>query len=317
MSEKKPNELYISRIYDAPVRLVWAAWTDPKQAAQWWGPRGFTITTHSKELRVGGKWVYTMHGPDGKDYPNITTYHEVIETKRLVYDHGATENSPPLFRVTVNFEEKAGRTHMHMIMALESAEAAANIKGFIKSAGGNATWDRLAEYLEKEGHGREVFVVNRSFEAPVEVLYDFWTRPEHFSRWLPPTGFDMEFLQKDIRIGGRSLFKMFNKEGMTMYGSILYKEMTRPSRLVYVQDFRDAEDRPSHHPMLPVWPESMTATVMFVAEGENQTRVTVEWQASANATTEELAAFCKNRPSMTLGWTGSFDKLEELLARQS
>lgn len=314
MSPRKPNEIYLSRIYDAPVRLVWAAWTDPKKAAHWWGPRGFTITTHSKELKVGGQWIYTMHGPDGTDYPNIATYHEIVEHKRLVYDHGATETTPPLFRVTVLFEEKAGRTHMEMTMALATAEAAAQTKKFIKDAGGNGTWDRLAEYLEQTSHGREVFVVNRSFSAPIELLYQLWTKPEHFARWLPPSGFDMEFIQKDIRVGGRSLFKMFNKEGASMYGSILYREMRAPERLVYVQDFRDANDRLARHPMLPVWPESMTATVSFTAESATETRVKVEWEPSASATPEELAAFIANRPSMTQGWTGSFDKLDELLA---
>lgn len=49
--KSKSNELRITRVYDAPIQLVWDAWTDPAQAAQWWGPRGFTITTHSKELK--------------------------------------------------------------------------------------------------------------------------------------------------------------------------------------------------------------------------------------------------------------------------
>src|SRR5690349_16904221 len=55
------NEITITRLYDAPVKLVWDAWTDLNHVAQWWGPRGFTITTHSKDLRPGGKWIYTMH----------------------------------------------------------------------------------------------------------------------------------------------------------------------------------------------------------------------------------------------------------------
>ena len=105
MAEKnKSNEILISRIYDAPIKTVWEAWTDPKQTAQWWGPRGFTIKTHSKDLRVGGSWVYTMHGPDGVDYPNKTHYFEVEKYSRLVYDHGASETTPPLFLVTVDFQ---------------------------------------------------------------------------------------------------------------------------------------------------------------------------------------------------------------------
>ena len=87
---------------------MWEAWTVPEEVAQWWGPRGFTLTTHSRDLRTGGHWHYTMHGPDGTDYENTTQYLEVLPQQRLVYDHGATETTPPLFRVTVNFTDPDG-----------------------------------------------------------------------------------------------------------------------------------------------------------------------------------------------------------------
>ena len=91
-AKNRSNEINIIRIYDAPVDAVWDAWTDPEQVAQWWGPRGFSITTHSKDLRAGGSWVYTMHGPDGVDYPNSTAYLEVEQDAKLVYDHGANDD---------------------------------------------------------------------------------------------------------------------------------------------------------------------------------------------------------------------------------
>jgi uncharacterized protein YndB with AHSA1/START domain len=53
-ARNKPNELRIIRVYDTPVAAVWDAWTDPEQVAQWWGPRGVTLTTESKDLRPGG-----------------------------------------------------------------------------------------------------------------------------------------------------------------------------------------------------------------------------------------------------------------------
>src|SRR6476619_5971434 len=118
----KPNELTIIRTYHAPIRAVWDAWCDPAQAAKWWGPRGFTITTHSKDLRPGGGWHYTMHGPNGVDYPNKTKYLEVEKLKRLVYDHGGYDDRPPLFRVTVVFTEDTGRTRMVMLNAPATAE---------------------------------------------------------------------------------------------------------------------------------------------------------------------------------------------------
>ena len=126
-ANSKPNEIAITRIYDAPVEAVWDAWTDPDQVALWWGPRGFTLTTHSKDLRPGGHWTYTMHGPDGTDYPNKTIYHEVEEHVKLVCDHGGNDDRPPLFRVTVLFSEIEGRTKMDMTMALETQEAAEQI----------------------------------------------------------------------------------------------------------------------------------------------------------------------------------------------
>jgi len=308
----KPNEIKITRIYDAPVHLVWDAWTDPEQVAQWWGPRGFTITTHGKDLRAGGHWAYTMHGPDGTDYENKTLYHEVEEHAKLVYDHGGNDDRPPLFHVTVLFREVDGKTEMDMTMALATPEAAEEIKKHIKRAGGNSTWDRLAEYLEKEGSGKERFVIARSFEAPREVVFAMWTDPAHIVKWLPPQGFTMEFLKADIRSGGSSFYRMTNGE-VTMYGTARYLEIQAPGRIVHTQQFSDENGAPSRHPMAPTWPETMLTTVEFVSEQPDTTRVTVTSEAYGTATAGEIAVFANARGGMTAGWTGSFDKLDEVL----
>ncbi|MGD9681378.1 MAG: SRPBCC family protein [Candidatus Obscuribacterales bacterium] len=311
--KSKSNELKLRRVFDAPLKAVWEAWADSEQAAQWWGPRGFTITTHSKDLRPGGHWRYTMHGPDGVEYANLTTYLEVEEYSKLVYDHGATENSKPLFRVTVLFTECDGKTEMDMTMTLPTPEAAEQTRKFIKQAGGDSTWDRLAEYVVKELSGKPVFVINRTFKAPKEVLFDMWTKPEHLARWLPPTGFDMEFIRADIRTGGSSFYVMSAGASMKMYGRAIYSEITRPDRLVYAQQFCDENENISRHPMAPVWPETMHTTVVFTEEEPELTRVTVTWECGEGATPEEIEAFVKERGGMTRGWTGSFDKLEAVL----
>lgn len=312
-AKSKPNEIQISRTYDAPVKMVWDAWTDEKQVAKWWGPRGFTLTTHSKDLKVGGHWKYTMHGPDGVDYPNKTIYYEVEKYKKLVYDHGGSDDRPAMFRVTVFFEEVNGKTKMEMTMALPTAEAATETRKFIKKAGGNSTWDRLSEYLEKESSGKDKFVINRSFEASIEVMYEMWTNPSHFSKWLAPTGFDMQFVKADIKPGGKSFWFMSNGN-MKMYGRAEYIEMKKPERLVYTQQFCDENEKISRHPMAPTWPETMLTTVQLTSEGPTTTRVTITWEPYGATTSEELATFIKERGGMTQGWTGSFDKLEDYLA---
>lgn len=311
---ENPNELRLVRVYDAPVQTVWDAWTDPAQAAQWWGPRGFTITTHSKDFREGGIWHYTMHGPDGTDYPNKTVYLEIEEHRKMVYDHGGYDDRPPLFRVTVLFDEQDGKTTMDFTMTLPTAEDAAQAAKFIKQAGGNATWDRLAEYLDKQSTGAERFVLNRSFAAPAETLFDMWIEPDQLVNWLPPQGFDMQVLESDVRPGGSMFYKMSNAAGVTLYGRSEYVELERPRRIIYRQQFCDENQELSRHPLAEVWPATLLNTVTFTPEGAGHTRITMCTEVVGDATAEELVAFADARSGMSEGWTGSLDALEALVA---
>ena len=307
------NEIAITRVYDAPVQLVWDAWTDPEQVAQWWGPRGFTLTTHSKDLRPGGSWVYTMHGPDGVDYPNMTRYIEVEPCSRLVYDHGANDHQPPMFRVTVAFTDVAGKTRMDMRMTFPTPEAAREAKKFIRKAGGNSTWDRLAEYLEEETSGRDVFVINHTFDAPIDLVFEMWTDPRHLARWLPPRGFTMRFIEPDLREGGVTFWSMTDGGEITFHGQSEYLEIDRPRRLVYTQWFCDERKNVSRHPLMPTWPERMLTNVELASESPDRTRVTVKWEIHGDATPAEVAEFDNEKGGMTQGWTGSFEKLETIL----
>jgi uncharacterized protein YndB with AHSA1/START domain len=111
--DSDPRSIIGTREFDAPRDLVFAAWTDPKHLAQWWGPNGFTTTTMSFELRPGGIWRFVMHGPDGRDYQNRITFEEVVRPERIVYRHGGGEDVEPVqFRQTVIFEDLGGRTRI-------------------------------------------------------------------------------------------------------------------------------------------------------------------------------------------------------------
>ena len=205
----------------------------------------------------------------------------------MIYDHGGNADKPPMFRVTVHFSENAGKTKMEMSMALPTPEAAANTKKFIKKAGGDTTWDRLAEYLSCV----DAFVINRSFDVPIDRMFELWTDPKHFSRWLPPAGFTMKYLKADIRPGGSTFYCMSNDSGMKMHGKASF----------------------TCHPMAPTWPETMLTTVTLKEEGPDKTRVTIQWEVFGVATPAERETFHKTKAGMTQGWTGSFDKLEEYL----
>src|SRR5262245_31914101 len=91
-----PCSIVGSRLLDAPRELVFSVWTDPKHLAQWWGPNGFTTTTHSFDFRPGGQWRFVMHGPDGRDYQNLVTFDEISRPERIVYRHGGTVDVEPV-----------------------------------------------------------------------------------------------------------------------------------------------------------------------------------------------------------------------------
>lgn len=314
VAEKDPSEIHILREYDAPIDVVWNAWVDPVQAAKWWGPRGFTITTHSKELKPGGIWHYTMHGPDGVDYPNKALYHVVEDQQRLVYDHGGYDDRPPLFRVTVLFSESNGMTVVDMTMKLSNAEDAAAIKEFIKRAGGNSTWDRFAEYLAAVTSDRNQFVINRTFDAPAETLFLMWTDSDHLVNWQPPSGFEMKVSSADICSGGTLIFQMSDGKEIAFHARFEYQEVESPNQISYRQMFTDEAGNIGRHPMMPDFPAVLLTTVVFNPEDDTTTRIKVTSEPIGDVSESELQSFLDSRAGMTIGWSGSFDKLAEVLS---
>jgi uncharacterized protein YndB with AHSA1/START domain len=310
-ARSKSATISLTRVYDAPLKAVWEAWTIPEEVAQWWGPRGFTITTHSHDLRTGGHWHYTMHGPDGTDHENTTQYHEVVPGERMVYDHGGHKDRPPLFRVVALFTERNGRTQLDMSMTFATPEVAEQTREFIRKAGGESTWDRLAEYLGKNA-GKEQFFITRTFDAGIDLMYKMWTDPEHVAQWTPPTGATMRFLRAEPRVGGTSLYAMRFGNGPEMHGLIKYVTLNPPNLIAYTQQFCDEKENITRPPFFKDWPLAMLTTVELTAEGPERTRVRVRWEPQ-EATAADLAEFVKQRGGMTMGWTGSFDKLEALL----
>lgn len=315
-AKSKSNVITLVRSYDAPVESVWDAWVTPEEVAQWWGPRGFTLTTHSHDLRTGGHWHYTMHGPDGTDYENTTRYLEVVPMQRMIYDHGGHKDRPPLFRVTALFTERDGRTQLDMSMAFATPEIATEMRGFIRKAGGEATWDRLAEHLGKRLAGVEQFVIARAFDAPIERVYEMWTDPDHLAQWMAPTGATMRFLRAEPRVGGTSFYAMTMTNGTVIHGRVNYLVLERPSRIVYTQQFCDEREQLITAPFFKNWPRTMLTTVELTREAPDRTRISLRWEPQ-NAEAADIAEFVKQRGGMTMGWTGSFDKLEALASPPS
>lgn len=147
------REITITRVFDAPRELVFAAWTDPNHVERWWGPRGYASFDCEIDLRAGGVFALQMRGPDGAVYPCRRVFREVVKPERIVYTRGSDDGHacgaglPPRAIVTVTFVERDGKTTLTIHTLLQSAadREAAQTAGFVP--GWESTLERLAELL--------------------------------------------------------------------------------------------------------------------------------------------------------------------------
>ena len=138
--------LIITRVFDAPRRLVFKAWTQPDRAARWWGPHGFTTISCEMDVRPGGAWRRCMRAPDGTEHRKRGVYREVIEPERLVFtyaDEDGDGHPGPETLVTVTFADLGSKTELTLHQAdFESVTARDAHRG-----GWTSCLERFAEYL--------------------------------------------------------------------------------------------------------------------------------------------------------------------------
>ncbi len=119
-----------SREIPAKIDQVFAAFSDPKRLARWWGPVGFTNTFDVCEFKSGGKWIFTMHGPDGKNYSNENIFTEIDPPKKVIIQHV----SEPKFLLTITLVPSMTGTHLTWSQVLENSEIAKRIKNIVVPA---------------------------------------------------------------------------------------------------------------------------------------------------------------------------------------
>jgi uncharacterized protein YndB with AHSA1/START domain len=156
--ELNGTSIKISRVFNAPPDRVWKRWTDPDQFLCWWGPKDFTGSYAKFDLRVGGKYLGCMRGPDGTEYWGTGTYKEIIEPNRIVYTdsfadehgnivpasyYGMGSDMMTELEVEITFEDIGGKTRMTLEhCGLPEGEMLEQTKD-----GWNQSFDKLAECL--------------------------------------------------------------------------------------------------------------------------------------------------------------------------
>jgi uncharacterized protein YndB with AHSA1/START domain len=142
------REIVVSRVIDAPRELVFAAFTEVRHLSQWWGPEGFTTTTHSFEFRVGGEWDFVMHGPDGTDYSEWISWTEIAAPERIVLLHGEAPGDPNAFESVVTFERDGAATRIEMRTVFPTKELRDEaVEKYHAIEGGEQTLNHLAAFV--------------------------------------------------------------------------------------------------------------------------------------------------------------------------
>ena len=142
------RELVTSRRMRAPQALVRAAFADRENIGSWWGPTGFTTTTYEMDVRPGGVWRYTMHGPDGTDYPNLVRYTSVADD-RITWNHHADDEAVLHFEGSATIVALSEtETEVTFRMMAPSVEAKLGMVKFGAVEGGRQNLARLAAYVE-------------------------------------------------------------------------------------------------------------------------------------------------------------------------
>lgn len=144
-----PDTLVVTRVFDAPRKVVFAAWTDARHAARWWGPGDFALLSCEMDVRPGGRWRRRMRSPDGVLSVKLGRYREIVPDERLVFtyaDENEDGSTGPETEVTVTFATEGSKTRLTLLQtgfaSVEARDA--------HHDGWSSCLERFADHLLRE-----------------------------------------------------------------------------------------------------------------------------------------------------------------------
>lgn len=141
------REIVVTRVVSAAREHVWKAFSTAEALAHWWGPTGFSITTSAFDFREGGNWVFIMHGPDGRDYPNWIRFTRLEEPSRMEHDHGG-DGDRVMFQAVITLDDLGNKTRVTLHSTFKTKEERdLVVTEYGAVEGGKQTLARLDEYL--------------------------------------------------------------------------------------------------------------------------------------------------------------------------
>ena len=152
ISATADRELVVTRVIDAPRRLVFKAWTQPEHVARWWGPQGFTTIHCEMDIRVGGTYRFGMRSPQGTEHWKRGVYREIVEPERIVFTfawEGAAGQLGHELLTTVTFAEQGAKTKLTLHQGVfENTDGRDD-----HVTGWTSCFERFASYVQTSAQG--------------------------------------------------------------------------------------------------------------------------------------------------------------------
>lgn len=155
-------------------------------------------------------------------------------------------------------------------------------------------------------------VITRVYNAPRKLVYKAWSDAEALAQWWAPTGMSLTVKKLDFRPGGVFHYRQVLPNGEPLWGIFIYRDMQEPEYINFVVSFSDEAGNQVRSPFYPVSPLEILNEVSF-EENDGKTTLTLKGRP-INATEEEIQTFITTKASMSGGFKGVLDKLEEYLA---
>jgi len=142
------REIVLTRVFNAPRRLVFEAWTKPEHVMRWYGCGGATMTSCEIDLRPGGAYRFVTRLADGTEYSPSGTYRDIVPPSRIVCTERFNDDPNREALLAITFDERDGKTTMTSTALYRTAADRQAMLDIGVEKGAGETFDRLAEYLK-------------------------------------------------------------------------------------------------------------------------------------------------------------------------
>ena len=148
VNDASNRTLTLERTFNAPIKLVWEAWTQPEHIAHWWGPKGMESKVIEHDFRVGGKWKYAMEMPDGNEFISEGVYSVIVELEKI-FSSASFKPMTEGVEIQALFEENGDKTNFTFNCVHPTEEYCKQQEKMGFYNGWGSVFEGLNEYLQE------------------------------------------------------------------------------------------------------------------------------------------------------------------------